>query len=169
MPRPTSKQELLSAIEKERPALEKFLETLTPEQMTVTGIVGEWTVKDVLCHLIAWEQMCLSWYRKGLDGEMPAVPAPGFKWNETPQLNQKIYEEHRDWPLEKVLNRFQESHAEILGVIRSLPNETLFTPGKFAWTNKNTLGTYLVSATSSHYLWARNECRKGFKRLLAQT
>lgn len=163
MPRPTSKQDLLNAIEKERSALEAFLEPLTADQMMMPGIVGEWSAKDVLAHLIAWEQMVLGWYNAGLRGEMPELPAPGFKWNETPQLNQQIYEKHRDWPLDQVMAQFRASHLEILGVIQELSNEKLFTAGHFAWTKKNTLGTYMVSATSSHYLWARKELRKGYK------
>jgi hypothetical protein len=163
MPRPTSKTDLLQAIEKERGALEAQLEILIPEQMTVPGIVGEWSVKDVLAHLIEWEQMVLGWHAAGLRGETPELPAPGFKWNQTPALNQHIYEKHRDRHLDDVLAQFQASHKEILGVIQNLSNDELFTAGRFAWTKKNTLGTYFVSATSSHYLWARKEIRKGLR------
>ena len=152
MPRPTSKHDLLTAIEQERGALETFLKTLTPEQMTDPGVVGEWSVKDVLAHLIEWEKMCLGWYKVGLRDEIPQLPAPGFKWNQTPQLNQKIYEMYRTQPLDEVLKKFQASHREILEVIQELSNEKLFTSGRYAWTKKNTLGTYMVSATSSHYL-----------------
>ena len=163
MPRPTSKTDLLSAIENERGALDTYLETLSPEEMTTPGVVGEWSVKDVLAHLFEWEQMVLGWYRTGLRGEIPELPAPGYKWNQTPALNQMIYEKHRNRPLGDVLAHFKASHAEILGAIQKLDNETLFTAGQFAWTNKNTLGTYFVSATSSHYLWARKEIRKGMR------
>jgi uncharacterized protein (TIGR03083 family) len=163
MPRPTSKPDLLAAIEKERTALETYLDTLSPEQMTVPSIVGEWSVKDVLAHLIEWEQMVLSWHAAGLRGEIPELPAPGFKWNQTPALNQQIFEKHKDRSLADVLAQFETSHREILGVIQGLSNEVLFTAGQYAWTKKNTLGTYFVSATSSHYLWARKEIRKGMK------
>ena len=163
MPRPTSKTDLLAAINQEREALETTLEALTHEQMVETGVVGEWSVKDVLAHLIEWEQMVLEWYRAGLRGENPELPAPGYKWNQTPQLNQLIYEKHRDRPLDEVREQFQASHREIFGVIQELSNEELFTPGRYTWTQKNTLGTYFVSATSSHYLWARKEIRKGLK------
>lgn len=165
MPRPTSKTDLLAAIDEERGALETFLETLTPDQMTEPGLVGEWSAKDVLAHLIEWEQMVLSWYRAGLRGETPEMPAPGYKWNQTPELNQMIYEKHRDRALDDVLAQFGASHQEILGVIRELSNEELFTAGRYAWTGKNTMGTYFVSATSSHYLWARKEIRKGLKAM----
>ncbi|MBN1978425.1 MAG: ClbS/DfsB family four-helix bundle protein [Anaerolineae bacterium] len=163
MPRPTSKIDLLVAIDKERGALEALLETLTPAQMVEPDVVGAWSVKDVLAHLIEWEQMCLGWYRAGLRGETPDLPAPGYKWNQTPELNQAIYEKHRDRALDDVLAQFGASHQEILGAIRELPNEELFTTGRYAWTGKNTMGTYFVSATSSHYLWARKEIRKGLR------
>ena len=163
MPRPASKDDLLAAIERERAALERLLETLTSEQMTGPGIVGHWSVKDVLAHLAEWEQMCLGWHAAGLRGEIQPLPAPGFKWNQTPQLNQQIYEKHRDRPLAEVLERFHASHREILQVIQGLSNEEMFTSSHYAWTKKNTLGTYMVSATSSHYLWARKEIRKGLR------
>ena len=69
MPRPTSIPDLLAAIEKERGALETLLEPLTPEEMTDPGVVGEWSVKDVLAHLIEWEQMVLGWHATGLRGD----------------------------------------------------------------------------------------------------
>ncbi|MEW6093196.1 MAG: ClbS/DfsB family four-helix bundle protein [Chloroflexota bacterium] len=163
MPRPTSKTDLLTAIDQERGALEAILEALTPEQMVEPGVVGEWSVKDVLAHLVEWEQMVLEWYRAGLRGDIPEMPAPGYKWNQTPQLNQMIYKKHHDRPLDKVMEEFHASHREILGVIQDLSNEELFTAGRYAWTQKNTMGTYFVSATSGHYLWARKEIRKGLK------
>lgn len=163
MPRPGSKAELLNAIDRERSALNTLLATLTPEQMAMPGVVGEWSVKDVLAHLVEWEQMVLGWYGAGLRGETPQLPAPGYNWSQTPQLNQLIYEKHRDRPLDEVLAQYQSSHAEIMAVIRQLPDDELFGMQKYAWTSNNTLGAYFVSATSSHYLWAKNEIRKGIK------
>ena len=58
---------------------------------------------------------------------------------------------------------FIKSHGEIVKVIQSLPNEVLFGRGHYRWTGSNTLGAYFVSATSSHYLWARNEIKKGMR------
>ena len=164
MPRPTNKRDLLAAIELERGKLDAILETLAPERMVESGVVGEWSVKDVLAHLVAWEQLALGWYRTGLSGEAPEVPAAGFKWNQTPQLNRMIFERHRDQKLGEVMEQYRASHLEILGVIESLSDEDLFTGGCFAWTRKNTLGTYFVSATSSHYLWARTRIARWRRR-----
>jgi hypothetical protein len=100
----------LSAIDKERNALEMLLEPLTPEQITAPGMVGDWSIKDVLAHIIEWEQMVLMWHVTGLRGEIPELPAPGFKWNQTPVLNHQIYEKHRARPLDIILKQFQASH-----------------------------------------------------------
>jgi hypothetical protein len=163
MSRPASKTELLAAIARERSELEALLGALTTEQMVEPDLMGQWSVKDVLAHLVEWEQMVLSWYRAGLRGEMPEMPAPGLKWNQTPQLNQMILEKHRDRPVDQVMERFGASHQEIVGVIHGISDQELFVPGRMAWTGKNTVGTYFVSATSSHYLWARKKIRKGLK------
>ncbi|MEZ4835060.1 MAG: ClbS/DfsB family four-helix bundle protein [Caldilineaceae bacterium] len=63
MPRPTSKSDLLSAIDKEHGALQAELSKLSPEQMTMPDVVGSWSVKDVVAHLVEWHDMVLSWYR----------------------------------------------------------------------------------------------------------
>jgi hypothetical protein len=85
------KQELLNEIRRERSALDDALMLLTLRQMTKGGVTrGGWSVKDVLAHLVEWQQMNLAWYAAGLRGEKPAVPAPGFTLRELPRLNDMI-------------------------------------------------------------------------------
>ncbi len=167
MPRPDTKESLIQEITKERKALEKFLTTLTPEQMTAPGALGGWTVKDVLAHLAEWEQMCLGWYAAGLRGENPRLPASGYTWAQTPALNQKIYEKHHNRPLEDILAWFDESHRQIFALVEQLSEDDLTVPGRFPWTKQNSLISYLTSATSSHYRWARTEMRKRLAKTTA--
>ena len=168
MPRPNSKDQLLTAMQKEHGKLTDLLATLAPEITNKTSeSVENWSIKDVLSHVTAWEQMVLSWYRAGLRGEIPQLPAPGFNWRQIPALNQQIYETHRLESYDTVRQKFDASYAEILSVVNEVDNEDLFTPERYAWTNKNTMGTYFVSATSSHYVWAVKEIRKCMKQVTA--
>lgn len=164
MPRPTTKKQLLEAMQTEQQSLEELLAGLSPDQMTRPGIVGEWSVKDVLAHLIEWEQMVLSWYSAGLRGEVPATPAEGFTWAQLPQLNQQIYEKHCDQPLADIQKEFKPSYRKILTTVEGISEKDLFTRGRFAWTKSTTLGAYFISSTSSHYHWARTTMKKGLKR-----
>ena len=165
MPRPVSKEQLLAAMHKEHGALLKVLETVPTEIAKLTSDnIENWAIKDVLSHVTAWEQMVLSWYRAGLKGEIPQLPAPGFNWRQIPALNQHIYEQHRLESYADVRQKFDASYDDILSVVEAIDNVDLFTPERYAWTNKNTMGTYFVSATSSHYVWAKKEIRKCLKQ-----
>jgi hypothetical protein len=104
--------------------------------------------------------MFFNWYETGLRGEKPDVPAVGFKWSQLPTLNQRIYENYRDFPLPDVLSTFRNSHRKTVRLIESLSESDLTTQALYAWMNQNTLISYLAANTSSHYHWAIKEIRK---------
>ena len=161
MPRAVTKQQLIEDAQTERAALEKFLASLTPEQMTQAKTVGDWSAKDVLAHLIEWEQMAVKWYETGAKDKVPAVPSEEYNWGQLPKLNHAIYLKHRDRSLEDIQKEFKSSHKKIMKTIEAIPEKELFTRGQYTWTKNNLLGAYFVSATSSHYRWARTVIRKG--------
>jgi len=161
MPKAATKQQLIEDAQTERAALEIFLASLTPEQMTQLKAVGNWSAKDVLAHLIEWEQMVIKWYETGAKGKVPAVPSEEYNWGQLPQLNHVIFLKHRDRSLEDIQKEFKSSHKKMMKTIEAIPEKELFTRGQFAWTRNNLLGAYFVSATSSHYRWARTVIRKG--------
>lgn len=163
MPRPGTKKQLLETIEAEHKALEQFLAGLSPAQMTKPGAIGEWSVKDVLAHLLEWQHMVLSWHAAGLQGKVPATPAEDLNWSQIPQLNQQIYEKHCHRALADIQKEFKSSHKKMLSTIQSLSEADLFTRGRYAWTKNTTLGSYFISSTSSHYHWARTTMKKGLK------
>ena len=53
--RPADKAALLAMIQAGYEQLEVLLATLSPEQMTIPGVNGSWSVKDNLAHLAAWQ------------------------------------------------------------------------------------------------------------------
>lgn len=163
MPRPTNKAQLLTAMQQEHAALDKTLASLSPDQLTQVSQATSWSIKDVLAHLLAWEQLCLGWYKAGLRGQTPPLPAEGYNWAQIPALNRAIYERYHAWPLAEVLKQYRASYRQMLKTVQGLAEEDLFTPGRYAWTGKNSAAAYFIGATSSHYLWARKEVRKCLK------
>ena len=59
----------------------------------------------------------------------------------------------------------QKSHVEVMRLIDTFTNEQLFTRKFFDWTGTTSLGSYCVSATSSHYDWAMKKIKKHKKEL----
>jgi hypothetical protein len=164
MPKPATKNQIIESAQKERDALEELLASLTPEQMTASGKIGEWAIKDVLSHLREWEGMVIKWYEAGVKGKVPAVPSEEYNWGQLPQLNHAIFLKHRDKSLAEVQKSFKASYKKIMKTIQSIPEKELFTRRHYNWTNNNLLAAYFVSATSSHYRWARTEIKKSIKK-----
>lgn len=160
MPKPTTKKQIIEIAQAERTALEELLATLSFEQMTQPNLIGGWAIKDILSHLIEWEQMVIQWYKTGVKGEVPAVPSEEYNWGQLPQLNHSIFLKHRDKSLANVQKDFKASYKKIMKTIQDIPEKELFARGHYGWTRNNTLAAYFISGTSSHYRWARKEIRK---------
>ena len=164
MPRPDTKDQLFKECREEHALLGNLLENLDPAGMTCPGVIGEWSVKDILLHLYEWEQMVLGWIAAGKGGITPSVPGPGFKWSQLPALNRRIFEKHSSRPLTEALDLVQSSFEQVLALVESLDEADLFTPGLYPWANRNTLAVYITGCSASHYRWARTGIRKGLKQ-----
>ena len=163
MPRPTSKKQLLSAMQTEHDALIKTLAELTEEQISTVNRSIQWSIKDVLAHLTEWEQMVTGWYEAGRAGKTPAVPSEKYNWAQLPALNKQIFEKHHNRAVKDVLRRYRASFTKVKKLVSGISEAELFTPGRYAWTNKHSLAPYFIGSTSSHYIWARKEIRKCLK------
>ena len=159
------KRELLDEIRQQRAALDDALAVLTPRQMTQPGVTrGGWSVKDVLAHLVAWQQLNLGWYEAGLRGEKPAMPAPGYTLRDLPRLNQMLYRRHHRRSLRAIRADYVAYHERMVDLIRGLSDADLVTLGRFNWTGPSwTLSDYLRASTAAHYLWARKRIRRWWR------
>jgi hypothetical protein len=157
--RAKTKEELIESIQTTRALLERKLTKLTPDQMVWPGSMDDWSVKDILAHLVDWEQRFIGWYRAGLQGRVPETPAPGMTWRELPKLNQEGYEQHQDDSLEYVREQFAESYLEVLKTVQGMKEEEIFEPRYYEWTGDSSLLSWIAANTSSHYNWARRNIR----------
>lgn len=162
MGRRLRKKELLEEIHLERTALDNTLDLLTKRQMTQSGVTpGGWSVKDILAHLVEWQQMNFDWYEAGLRGEKPHLPAPGMTMRDLPRLNEKIYRKHYRRSLQSVMSDYRTNHERMVLLIEKLPDDELVRLGWYSWTGPSwTLSDYLRASTAAHYLWAGKHIRR---------
>jgi hypothetical protein len=160
MPRPQTKQDIHEMIEVERTRLLKASEMLSDEQMELAGACELWSAKDILSHLVDWEQRGLRWYRAGLKGEVPKPPDENYNWRQLPALNHEIYLKHKDLSLAEVRKNFDQSFAEMVAAIDEMTEEELFSPHYYEWTGNGLLRDYVDANTASHYRWASALIRK---------
>lgn len=149
-----SKAELLESNFAERAKLEQKIAGLTTAEMVYPGTMGEWSVKDILQHLVDWEQRWISWYEAGKRGKAVMTPESGYNWRQMGQLNEKYRLKHKDRPLDEVLTDFHASYQQILSVIEKIPEEEMLTLHVYPWTGKHPLIAWIAGNTCEHYQWA---------------
>ncbi len=162
MARPQTKSELLYLGQQNFDKLIEYIEDLDIDEQIKEFPPGTMNrnIGHVLMHLHHWHLMMLEWYETGMAGAKPEMPAKGYSWKTTPELNKWIWEKYKQTSLEKAKESFKSSFQQVREIIESHSDEELFEKKRYKWTGTTSLGSYLVSATSSHYDWALNLIRK---------
>lgn len=162
MPRPKNKEELIGLSQSNFKKLRDYVDSFSDEEREAEFPEGTMNrnIRDVLAHLHHWHLMMLEWYKIGMQGKMPDMPAKGYTWKTVPELNREIWEKYNDVDLADVRKMLNTSFTDIQEVIRKHTDDELFEKKRYKWTGSTSLGSYLVSATSSHYDWALKLIKK---------
>ena len=165
MPRPKSKTELLGLSKENFNKLLGLIENMPLEEQQKDFPKGTMNrnIRDILMHLHHWHLMMLDWYKVGMSGQKPDMPSKGYTWRTVPALNRWIWEQYNHVDLEEAKVSFKNSYQELRKVINRHTDEELFEKKRYKWTGTTSLGSYLVSATSSHYDWAIKLIKKAKK------
>jgi len=162
MPRPKTKDELLDLSQRNFTKLNDLIESFSPDEQAAEFPKGTMNrnIRDVLAHLHHWHLMMLDWYVVGMKGDKPEMPAKGYTWKTTPELNRAIWEKYKSAELKIVQEDVDKSYHRLQQLIEQHSNEELFEKKRYKWTGSTSLGSYLISATSSHYDWAYKLIKK---------
>lgn len=167
MPKPATKPDLLAANADSFQSLRDLLAALSKTQLAAEFPFPhrDRNVRDVLAHVYEWQQMLFGWYQVGMSGKTPVMPAPGFTWRTTPELNQQIWLKYQTFKCADVCKKLNTSHNQLQQLIKKHSNHELFTKRHYPWTGSTSLGSYLTSAGWSHYNWAWKLLHKYTKQL----
>lgn len=126
-------------------------------RICIDGVESD-SVKDILAHLHGWLLLLLNW-TKSKPGSVIELPAKGFKWNQTRELNRFIFSAWRDVEIRSVCRRLKLSHNRVVEFVSRLSESELLDPGHFSWTKKNPIVIYIAPNTASHYRWATKKIK----------
>ena len=166
MPRPTTKADLIQAANEQFAKLWTLIGEMSDEEKSADIVPNERdkNVRDVLVHLYEWHCLLLNWIRSNTNrNPAPFLPAP-YNWKTYPQMNVVFWEKHQNTSYTDAETMLKKTHKEVMALIETFSNEALFSKGTFDWTGTTTLGSYCVSATSSHYDWAFKDIKKALKK-----
>ena len=166
MARPKTKENLMIAAKENFEKLNILISKMSDKELTTPFDFSKdekkkeahWkrdkNLRDVLIHLYEWHQLILNWVESNQKGEeKPFIPQP-YNWRTYGDMNVEFWKKHQNTSLEDATRALEKSHKDVLELAEKFTNEELFSKKVYKWVGGSTLGSYFVSATSSHYDWA---------------
>ena len=108
-------------------------------------IDDEWTRKDVLAHVEAWDRRVVRLFTELRAG------APADEASETDELNAAFYRRDRERTLADVRAGERAAYAAMLAALDDATDEELFDGTHFAWTNGDRFAEWFRANGDEHY------------------
>ena len=93
------------------------------------GVVGPWSIRDVLAHVTTWEGEALKALPVILDG----VPLPRYStlYGGIDAFNAQAHKQKEGLTLEQVLKGLEETHQRLLSFMESVPDAAFARENRF--------------------------------------
>jgi hypothetical protein len=118
-----NKASIIRQMQIERSHFETTLEQLNEVQIIDEPIIDEWTAKDIVVHITAWERELLRWLDSAAQGQRPAIPDPGAWSDYVERFNVQVYTENRNRSLLDVMAESHQVYSNLLLELGKLPED----------------------------------------------
>ena len=149
------KQHILTTLREEFNRWEELLAGLSEAQITAAQLPGNWSIKDVIAHLRAWQQRSIARLEAALLNRAPEYPAWPAQFDpeaegEPHDLNAWLYATYRDQPWSSVHRDWREGFLHFLELGEAIPEKDLLDPGRYPWLEGHPL-SFIVQASYEHH------------------
>jgi hypothetical protein len=144
---------LLRTLDRAWASLQESYAGLSDAQLERPGVVGDWSIKDVLAHVTTWEQEALKY--------LPLIAAGGRppKYSTTEggidAFNERMHQQKRSLGLAEVRAEAVRTHEQLVALIRAAPVEQL--SGETRWRRRLRIDTYAHYAEHAEAIRAWRE------------
>ena len=123
-----NRQQLLNRLETAWTALNGSFAGLSEARLTAPGVMGAWSVKEILAHVTTWEEEALK--------ALPAIAAGGatpryIQYGGIDGFNAKMSEQKRPLSLADTLRQMDDTYQRLLAYLQSVPDEQLTRETRF--------------------------------------
>jgi hypothetical protein len=141
-----NKTELLANIRSGRRQMDVALARLSEEQLLTPALHGDWSIKDLIAHFGFWEGRIVTLYGQLSRDEKPADDEPPLD-----ELNAQAYAQAQAKTLDEVRREERTVYTQLLAIAVNAPDDDLFNPQHFAWTEGKPFAEWIENNTYGHY------------------
>jgi hypothetical protein len=149
------KQQVLERARAEFDRWEQLLANLSESQILAKQLDDRWSIKDVLAHLKAWQELSMMRLEAGQYGQEPVRP----NWPEELDLvtesnvhetNAWIYATHRDLPWSSVYPVWRYGYLRFLALGEAISENVLLKKKRYDWIEGYSLADSLINSAEHH-------------------
>jgi hypothetical protein len=122
------------------------LAQLTTTQIGTPNSIRDWSVKDLIAHLIAHEQRALQELRAAVQGEQFVIDHTA-----NDSFNAGAVAASRPCTTDAILHAWHQSFHEVIATVEGLPDELFYAPHPITNVLDDTIDGALANNTYAHY------------------
>lgn len=149
------KDHILTAMTEQLNRWEALLASLGVEQITAPHFDDDWSIKDVIAHLWAWQQISIVRMEAAVLNRQPEFPRwvatlPGDWEENADQTNSWIYETYHEEPWAEIYSRWRDGFRRLLELSEGIPERDLLDAGRYPWLEGYPLAFVLLASYEHH-------------------
>jgi len=117
------KYQLLKRLDRAWGAFKASYDGLSESELLEPGVVGTWSIKDIIAHVTWWEEESLTHLPSILAGGKP--PKYSTIYGGIDAFNAHKYEQKKNLPLSTVLQQRDETHRRLIDFIQQVPEDQI--------------------------------------------
>lgn len=157
-----NKAELIEALENEHQRFEDLLEELSDETLEQTGVIDDWSIKDLLAHITMWEAELVKLLWQAKQGRRPTTVH--FQAAAVDERNEKWYQQNKERPLEAVLNDYEGVRRQTIRRVNDLSESELTDSRRFPWSDDQPLWHWIAEDSYKHEAEHREQIHNWLKK-----
>jgi hypothetical protein len=149
------KEHILTALREQFNRLEDLLASMSEAQITAPLLPSNWSIKNVIAHLWAWQQISVARMEAARQDREPEFPKWVAElqtdWEDNPnQTNTWIYETYYEQPWSKVHQNWRAGFLRFLELGEPIPEKDLLDTGRYSWLEGYPLALILLASYDHH-------------------
>ena len=116
-----TKEKSLNEIARAWQEFQEILKRVPPERVDEPGVVGQWSVKDIVGHITTWEAEMVRLVQRYIDTRDPTA----LPYEDVDAFNERTTGEKRARPLTDLLDELHKAHEMAVGFVENI-DETSF-------------------------------------------
>ena len=142
------KSDLIEALETSHETFLTLLEGVSVEELTQPRVTGDWSVKDLMSHLLIWEAETIKLLHFAKMHRKPDTAH--FKTISDDEQNKIWYEQFKDRPYERVWNDYTTIRDQTIERISEFSDADLNNASLFPWLKGQSLAQLITSFILQH-------------------